>query len=520
MSLTRLRGAAGVLMLTAALAPASAHAAGGAEQSATPVDPTMLGSMSWGFYDDSLTRAPNEAGQVRDGMNQAINDYNTVADYSNYVPVSYQPGVPTAQANYNGSIQFGGLRNGRTAHHELSHFMGMQPWVNGGKASWGDLCSSGWANTSALKRMRLYYNNPTTGIGCSMDNGHFWDYGLNQDGEWNWLSKGRNVGMVGAMRGDLGLSDGSTPAPRDARVFSRSTNQMASDGYVTNGGAAVGARSTVSTQQTWTLEFGDGFVRFKGKASGRYLTASGAAATLVGGTPGNAQTWEMAPTTDGYFQLRNLATDTCLRAPGADAALTVSGCDGNPDAPAAALQWHLAKVPATQTAPGTGATPTPTPTATPVPTATPKRPRRPRRSQRPPPPDPSPDREDGVARRRRLGPVPGGRWRQRCARAALELPRQRQPAVDVHGGPRAAQRLRQVPRRLRLRSHERHRGRRLGLHRWRQPEVDDQRQRHDLGRAVEALRRRPVVRYRERHEAPTLELLRPLEPALQLALAT
>lgn len=355
----------------AAAAPvAQADTTGGSSQSPAAVVPTLLGSMTWGFYDPSvLTTWPNETNDVRVAMNQAINDYNTVARYGNYVPVTFNPGIPTAEASYNGSVGFGGIRNARAAQHELAHFMGMQGWVNGGKSTPDDLCRNGWANTLAIARMRLYTGDPNAGIGCSLGTAHFWDYGLNYDNEWNWLSKGRNVGIVGAMRADIGLSDGSALAPENFRVASRSTGQVAADQNLSAGGAAVGAPSTVATQQTWTIEFVNGLVRLKNLASGRYLDGSGATAKLTGtATPGAAQTWEMAPSTDGYFQLRNQQSNQCLRAPSADAALTIVGCDGNPDAPATALQWRLAKVPA---APAPTPTPTPTPAPTPTPTPAP-----------------------------------------------------------------------------------------------------------------------------------------------------
>ncbi len=128
---------------------AHADTTGGSSQTPSAVQPTTLGSMTWGFYDQSvLTTWPNETAQVRQAMDQAINDYNTVARYANYVPVTFNPGIPTAEASYNGSVGFGGIRNGRAAQHELAHFMGMQGWVNGGKATVDDLCRAGWANTA------------------------------------------------------------------------------------------------------------------------------------------------------------------------------------------------------------------------------------------------------------------------------------------------------------------------------------------------------------------------------------
>ena len=167
----------------------------------------VLGSMTWGFYDAVQQSYPNEAADVTNAMNEAINNYNTVASYSDHVPVTYVTwGGVTAQANWGGSIQFGYMRSGRTAMHETSHFMGMYAWANGAKGWWRDLCNGGWQGSIGKARMQSF--KPGEGIGCSQDSGHFWDYGLNQEGEYHWLSRGRNVAMVGAMRADIGLSDG------------------------------------------------------------------------------------------------------------------------------------------------------------------------------------------------------------------------------------------------------------------------------------------------------------------------
>jgi Ricin-type beta-trefoil lectin domain/Cytolethal distending toxin A/C domain len=343
--------AAGAVALacTAALGISAAGAAstdGGANEAAAPIELTTLGSMKWGWYQSVTAQYPSETAQVAAAMDQAINNYNTVATYSTYVPVTYNPGVPTAEANYSGSVQFGGTRSATAAQHELSHFMGMQGWVNGGKATWSDLCNSGWANTKALGRMQRYYGTTNVGVGCSASLGHFWDYGLNYGNEWNWLSKGRNVGMVGAMRSDLGLSDGSNFTTANYRLVNRSTGQVAADATSVENGDVIGAPSTVSTKQAWTMSFANGFVQLKNLATGRYLTGSGATASVnSAGTPGDAQTWEMTPTTEGYFQLRNVATNTCVSAPTADTALAVGTCDTNADAPATAAQWHLAKAP-------------------------------------------------------------------------------------------------------------------------------------------------------------------------------
>lgn len=310
--------------------------------------------MTWGFYDaEALKTYPNESAQVADAMNQAINNYNTVAAYSGYVPVTYVTwGGVTAQANYQGSIQFGYIRSGRAAQHELSHFMGMQPWVDGGKASWGSFCSGGWQGPVGLARMASF--KPGEGIGCSGDNGHFWDYGLNQDGEYNWLSKGRNVAMVGALRADIGLSDGSTLPEKAYRLLSKSTGKSVADRAAVESGDTVEAASTLSTKQVWLVTLNGGYMRLKNQGSQRFLDGGGVAPLLVSApSSATSNAWEMIPTSDGYFMLRNQQSGRCLKSTGGTtpgAALQVADCD-TAWAPAAVFEFSLASAPPA----GTGA---------------------------------------------------------------------------------------------------------------------------------------------------------------------
>jgi Ricin-type beta-trefoil lectin domain/Ricin-type beta-trefoil lectin domain-like len=323
---------------------------GGADETAASVKLVTLGSMTWSFYDSAAVASyPNESKEVANAMTQAINNYNTMAAYSGNVAVTYVTwsGL-TAQASYQGSIQFGYLRSTRTAHHELGHYMGMQPWVNGGKTTWGSLCNGGWQGAIGQARMRSF--KPNDGIGCSGDNGHFWDYGMNQDNEFNWLSKGRNIAMVGAIRADIGLSDGSTLPDKPYRLVSRATGTPVADKNAIESGEVIEATSTVSSKQVWTISFNGGYLRFKNAASNRYLDGSGGNALMVSAAPSAAQTWEMIPTSAGYFMLRNQGTDKCLKSvskttPGAS--LQVASCDTAWE-PAADFQFHLADLAAPQ----------------------------------------------------------------------------------------------------------------------------------------------------------------------------
>jgi hypothetical protein len=166
------------------------------------------------------------------------------------------------------------MRSGRTAQRELSHFIGMQPWVNGGKAAWGSCCNGRWSGPIGLARMSSF--KPGEGIGCSGDVGHFWDHGLNQDAEHTRPAKGRNVAMVGASRADAGLSEGS-PLPEKAhRLVSKSTGTSVADRAAVESGDAIGA---------------GGDMPLKNQASQRFLDAAGTVPVLVMPCPCMRMPW-------------------------------------------------------------------------------------------------------------------------------------------------------------------------------------------------------------------------------------
>uniref|UniRef100_UPI0025868D64 RICIN domain-containing protein n=1 Tax=uncultured Sphingomonas sp. TaxID=158754 RepID=UPI0025868D64 len=111
-----------------------------------------------------------------------------------------------------------------------------------------------------------------------------------------------------------------------------------------SGGAAptLGASVTGGTQQ-WRIAYLDCFITLASTADGRMIEASAggdnAAATFATATSSAAQQWEMLPTSDGWFLLRNRQTRTCLDNIGvltAGATVRLWTCGGN-----ANQQWRL-----------------------------------------------------------------------------------------------------------------------------------------------------------------------------------
>ena len=327
----------------AAAHPAWSSAFGGADEAPAAVKPTLLGSLTFNFSNQTaLASYPNESKDVSDAMTEALNIYNTVARYSGSAPVSFvtTSGV-TAHASAFGYIEYGTARSARVAQHEMAHWMGLTQWGWGVKASFQGLCNNGWQG--AVGKARVHAFVPGAGLGCGGH--HFWPYGLNYDRELDWLSVGRNVAMVGAMRADLGHSDGSKLPDQDFRLVNRATGQMLADKSQVEAGDVIDAQSTVSTKQVWSISFDGGFIRLKNVHSNRFLDGSGASPVLrASPTWADGVWWEMTPTTNGHFRLRNKASNLCLRSAGnlsAGASMQLADCQGyaNPDA---ALQFQLA----------------------------------------------------------------------------------------------------------------------------------------------------------------------------------
>ncbi|MFF7722891.1 hypothetical protein ACFZDB_26505 [Streptomyces luteogriseus] len=188
-----------VAALTAALL-----AGPGVAQAATPQAPpaparerAAAATITW-----SLVRASNPTADQRSAydlitkaMNAAVARYNNLSDLGKNLTVRYEPGVPTADGNINGTIRFGsnrGYMNERTALHEIAHTIGV-----GTSSGWSRLGGSGtWTGGQATALVRQYDGS---GAKISTGGGHFWPYGLNYDNEWSGTAADRHVHIVAAM---------------------------------------------------------------------------------------------------------------------------------------------------------------------------------------------------------------------------------------------------------------------------------------------------------------------------------
>ncbi|MDO0917359.1 hypothetical protein QQM39_43155 [Streptomyces sp. DT2A-34] len=180
----------GIAQATPQTAPASASA------SAPQGQISAAATITW-----TLERAANPTEDQRTAydlitraMNTAVARYNNLSDLGKTITVRYDPGVPTADGNINGTIRFGNrsYMTERTALHEIAHTIGV-----GTSSGWSRLGGNGtWTGAQATALVRQFDGASAK---ISTGGGHFWPYGLNYDNEFSNTAADRHVQIVAAM---------------------------------------------------------------------------------------------------------------------------------------------------------------------------------------------------------------------------------------------------------------------------------------------------------------------------------
>ncbi|OJJ07405.1 hypothetical protein ASPVEDRAFT_46732 [Aspergillus versicolor CBS 583.65] len=159
---------------------------------------TASAALTW-TLEKSSSPTDDEAdayGLIEAAMEAAVARHASLGDASKSINVYYVPGVPTAEASYDGTIRFGTDRNylnERTALHEISHTLGI-----GQTAAFDEHCAANdWPTATPLLQS---WDGADAVINCG--GGHIWPYGLNYNDEWSETNADRHVELINAMLAD------------------------------------------------------------------------------------------------------------------------------------------------------------------------------------------------------------------------------------------------------------------------------------------------------------------------------
>jgi len=207
--------------------------------------------------------------EVKAAIEEAVPIYNKYGSFNKHLAVYYNSGVPTAQANYDGVITFGGSRNTRVALHEMGHTVGVGTYW--GSPSYSSLMAGGvwqgyYGRKLAIEMGSAYAD------GLHGDGDHIWPWGLNYDSEDGFMERVRHVRIMAAVRCDMGIMAYNREAGHqivpigETAVFGVSspiaaTYQWYKDGVaLSNGGDISGADRC--TLQIANVDLGDEGVYF------------------------------------------------------------------------------------------------------------------------------------------------------------------------------------------------------------------------------------------------------------------
>ncbi|MBN1517483.1 RICIN domain-containing protein [Candidatus Sumerlaeota bacterium] len=190
------------------------------------------------------------ASAISSAMAEAVSLYNANGTFTKSLHVYYSSGVPTAQANYDGVITFGGSRNTRVAMHEISHTLGIGTY----SAYWNLMTGGNWDGGNAVRKLKSFDGASAVLKGDSV---HFWPYGLNYDSEDGTTARVRHVQIVQAFQSDMGLNSlgnvGGITTGSSKYLVNRSASKVLTAAAATNGSNVSIATKVSSTAQKWTI---------------------------------------------------------------------------------------------------------------------------------------------------------------------------------------------------------------------------------------------------------------------------
>jgi hypothetical protein len=254
----------------------------------------------------------NASNSIAAAMNQAVAVFNTYSDYNYDIAAAYNSGVPTAQSDFHGTIQFGGSISYRVAMHEMSHWLG-----TGTTGNWATYAHGSWEGGYANSAQEVY-DGPYATLGC--DGAHYWPYGWNYDNEAVYPE--RHIGLIGAFVRDQGLDEDRTIgfSPGSYCLRNRGSFELLDNfGSLTDGAQVKQWGYSGNPNQQWVLSLIPGTTLFtlRSVASGKFLdslgkTADGAPVGQVSENFTPSQQWQVVKTDAGYYKIINMANGKCL----------------------------------------------------------------------------------------------------------------------------------------------------------------------------------------------------------------
>ncbi|MFC0876286.1 hypothetical protein ACE01N_06810 [Saccharicrinis sp. FJH2] len=137
---------------------------------------TLMGNVTY-TIDIDKNQFPEYYALIKEALDSACYYYNRYTEFKANIHVYYSSGIPTAQANYHGSIGYGPNTTYMwvgTTMHEMAHYFGSGT----SNAYWNNMVNGVWQGPVAKALCQQM-----TGQELHGDNTHFWPLGINYRSE-------------------------------------------------------------------------------------------------------------------------------------------------------------------------------------------------------------------------------------------------------------------------------------------------------------------------------------------------
>ncbi|MES2922292.1 MAG: LamG-like jellyroll fold domain-containing protein [Verrucomicrobiota bacterium] len=270
-----------------------------------------LGLVNALTYHISYLEDEGKRAQITQVMNEAVAVYNATTDINVDINVIYHSGIPTAQADYNGQLGFGGSISTQVAIHEIAHYLG-----SGTTGEWdarfgGDSIWDG----AALKRYVKLFDGP--GAEINRSGVHYFPYGFNYGNEDNPTARYRIGRIVRAMRMDMGGQDGDGDGmPDEWEKFKSGSTGLNATGDTDGDGISDYDEWWTDSHPMWACPIKSGHIyQIRSRLSQKLMEAADTTAgAVIRQNPNNGsdlQKWLATYVSGGYWKFTNVASGKC-----------------------------------------------------------------------------------------------------------------------------------------------------------------------------------------------------------------